>query len=194
MKSKIFILLMLIFACISVLFATVDAASSYYATTEGLTGHDLLEELARITLVNHKTKTSYASLKDHLKVTDPDPNKSGAILDFYSRISTTSWNREHVWPKSLSGGTYGDNKAGADVHHIRPTIEKINSDRGNKKFTDFDYMNISGNEYRYNGTLAAYYDNSYWEPLDNVKGDTARIILYLYTILLSGYFNGSVAF
>ena len=160
--------------------STTEAASSYYASTEGLTGNSLLEELARLTRSNHKTTTSYDSLKTHLKNTDPDPKKSGYILDFYSQISTSSWNREHVWPKSLSGGTYQNSGAGADVHHIRPTIEAINSKRGNMKFTDFDVINQSANEYKYNNVLAAYTNNTYWEPLDNVKGDTARIVMYMY--------------
>lgn len=183
MKKIFTLLLMLITVCTILVIGgnVVEAADgSYYASTEGLTGHALLEELATITRRNHTTNTSYDSLKTHLKSTDPDPNKSGNILDFYSRISTSSWNREHVWPKSLSNGTYQDSKAGADVHHIRPTIEKINSDRGNKLFTDFSLINQKGEEYKYNGQLAAYKTNSYWEPLDNVKGDTARIVMYMY--------------
>ena len=183
MKNKILSLLMLFFFFVTILFTNINASaasSSYYATTEGLTGHELLEELAKITRANHKTTTSYDSLKTHLKETDPDPNKSGAILDFYSRISTTSWNREHVWPKSLSGGTYVESGAGADVHHIRPTINNINSTRSNKKFTDFSMVDESCNEYRYDGTLVAYQNSSCWEPLDNVKGDTARIVMYMY--------------
>ena len=184
MKKILVSFLLLVVSLATLLFvdvATTDAASSYYATTEGLTGDALLEELAKITRANHTTVTSYSSLTTHLKSTDPDPKKSGNILDFYSRISTSSWNREHVWPKSLSGGTYKDSGAGADVHHIRPTINNINSKRSNMKFTDFGLLNQTRNEYRYDGVLAAYTDNTYWEPLDNVKGDTARIIFYLLT-------------
>ena len=183
MKNKILILFMLLISSVSmfILNVNVDAvSSSYYASCEGLIGHELLEELATITRKNHTTVTSYSSLSTSLKSTDPDPNKKGYILDFYSRISTTSWNKEHVWPKSLSGGTYKTSGAGADIHHIRPTINNINSTRSNKKFTDFDLISDSGNEYRYNGVLAAYQNSSYWEPLDNVKGDTARILMYMY--------------
>lgn len=190
MKNKFLILVLMVFSILSLFLVTnnqaIAVSNSYYASTEGLTGHDLLEELAEITLTNHKTKTSYDSLKTHLQQTDKDPKNPNNVLDFYSQISVkgswdgSTWNREHVWPKSLSGGAYDNNKGGADVHHIRPTINKINSDRGNKKFTDFSMVGLTGDEYRYNGTLAAYYDSNYWEPLDNVKGDTARIVMYMY--------------
>lgn len=189
MKKKILLVLLMTFTFLSLFFVTnnnVVAVSSYYASAEGLTGHDLLEELAEITLVNHTTKTSYDSLKQHLQETDKDPNDPSKVLDFYSKISVkgswdgSTWNREHVWPKSLSGGNYDNNRAGADVHHIRPTINKINSDRGNKKFTDFSMVGLTGDPYYYNGILAAYDDSNYWEPLDDVKGDTARIMMYMY--------------
>ena len=135
MKKTFVLFLLLVLSFGALLFVdtqTTEAASGYYASTEGLTGHALLEELARITRTNHKTIVSYSSLNTHLKSTDPDPNKSGYILDFYSRISTTSWNKEHVWPKSLSGGTYKTSGGGADPHHIRPTVNDINSKRSIK--------------------------------------------------------------
>ena len=188
MRKKILMIVSLVLICLfffSLNFNNVEAAdrsfsdSEYYSSVASKTGNELLEGLATLTTNKHSTRTSYSGLRDALPVTDKDPNKSnGAILDFYSKISTTSWNREHVWPKSLSGGAYEDNKAGADVHHIRPTIEKINSDRGNKKFGEVTHS--SSTEYRYSGTLAAYTTSGVWEPLDDVKGDTARIIMYMY--------------
>lgn len=188
MRKKILMVLSLVLICLfffSLNFKNVEAAdrafsdSEYYSSVASKTGDALLEGLASLTTSKHSTRTTYSGLRDDLKVTDKDPSKSnGAILDFYSKISTTSWNREHVWPKSLSGGAYVDNKAGADVHHIRPTIEKINSDRGNKKFGEVSHS--SSTEYLYSGTLAAYTSGDVWEPLDDVKGDTARIIMYMY--------------
>ena len=32
--------------------------------------------------------------------------------------SATTWNREHVWPKSK--GWFNEDGAGCDIHHIRP--------------------------------------------------------------------------
>ena len=145
---KIFALIILLLCSITVfsLSSKVEVvAADYYASTQNLEGKALLNELATISQKNHTYFTSYGELRNNY-APDQDPNNPANLLDFYSKISVkgawdggNTWNREHVWPKSLSGGTYEDNKAGADVHHIRPTINQINSDRGNKKFTDFDY-------------------------------------------------------
>ena len=40
-----------------------------------------------------------------------------------------TYNREHVWPKSLGG-----NEVENDLHMVRPTNVAINSDRGNTKY------------------------------------------------------------
>ena len=85
------------------------------------------------------------------------------------------WNREHVWPKSLGG--FETSGPGADLHHIRPTENKTNSDRGNKKYGIANGGTVSkGN---LSGLTGGKYV-SYYEPLDNVKGDVARICLYVY--------------
>lgn len=170
----------------------VEAAvpANYYSGTENLSGNDLLNKLAEITKANHKTFTSYGDLRYDAKgnpTSDEDPNNPSNLLDFYTKISVkaawdggNTWNREHVWPQSLSGGLYGESGAGADVHHIRPTISSLNSSRGNKLFTDFDKIKATGSEKTYNGVLAAIQNGDYWEPIDDVKGDTARILMYLY--------------
>lgn len=167
----------------------VEAVSStYYSGTESLTGDALLNKLAEITKKNHTRYTSYDDLRTMNHYSDPDPKDDSKLLDFYSRISVDAawdggkaWNREHVWPQSLSGGLYGKSGAGSDVHHIRPTIPSINSARNNAQFTDFEMVNMTGKEYKYGSTLVAYHiGQDYWEPLDNVKGDTARIVMYMY--------------
>ena len=190
MKKLLLYFLLIVLSISSLLFVDVnqvEAASGYYASTEGLTGTELLNELATITQKNHTKFTSYDDIKTMNPKSDPDPNNSSKLLDFYSRISVnaawdggSTWNREHVWPQSQSGGLYGTSGAGSDIHHIRPTINSINSKRGNMKFTDFDVIGQTANEYKYNSQLVAYTNNTYWEPLDNVKGDTARIVMYMY--------------
>lgn len=161
-------------------------AADYYASTQNLEGKALLNELATISQKNHTYYTSYGELRYNY-APDQDPNNSANLLDFYSKISInaawdggTTWNREHVWPQSLSGGLYGTTGAGADIHHIRPTISSINNSRGNQLFTDFDMIKANRSEKKYNGTLVAYTNGEYWEPIDDVKGDTARIVLYMY--------------
>lgn len=183
-KSLAFILALLCFFTIISTSNHAFAADDYYSSAEGLLGKELLNELALISQKNHKKYTSYDDIKTLNQKSDRDPNNSNKLLDFYSGISVnaawdggTTWNREHVWPQSLSGGLYGTSGAGSDIHHIRPTISVINSTRGNDKFTDF---NGEGSPYTYDGVLTAYRGNSLWEPIDNVKGDVARIIMYMY--------------
>ena len=104
--------------------------------------------------------------------TDADPLQPGNIIMTYTGDSISSkwdngitWNREHVWPKSLSGGLYtsmsdSDKNAGSDLHHIRPALTSINSSRGNKMY----------------GALT---NEKYFYPGDTFTGDTARILFYL---------------
>ncbi len=187
---KKFIALIISILCFITVFSLTGkvevVAADYYASTQNLEGDALLNELATISQKNHTYYTSYGELRYNY-APDQDPNNPANLLDFYSKISINAtwdsgntWNREHVWPQSLSGGLYGTSGAGSDIHHIRPTISSINSSRGNQLFTDFDMIKANGSEKTYNGTLVAYTNGDYWEPIDDVKGDTARIVLYMY--------------
>ena len=133
-----------------------------------------------------RTTHTYTSSYDdcHYKANRTDcTNGSGNVLLLYTSYSATmlqwdGWNREHVWPKSLGGGNTSG--GGADLHHIRPSDKGVNSSRGNKKYGEFG-TNPS-EKYGTNpavGVLGGTYD-TYFEPLDEVKGDVARICLYVY--------------
>lgn len=117
---------------------------------------------------------------------EEDPSNSYNVTYFYTRDSRsksdfTGWNREHVWPQSLSGGNWGEGKAGADLLHIRPTYNETNSQRGNLKF---GYSN--GSILRFNGMEYGKKDK-YFEPLDSVKGDVARILMYIWVAYKNYY-------
>jgi endonuclease I len=92
--------------------------------------------------------------------------------------STGNWNREHIWPKSLGG--FGNSGAGSDLHHIRPSDLTINSTRGNLKFGNVNGGNNATGSSLVGGASGGTYNSTYFEPLDNVKGDVARICLYVY--------------
>ncbi|MBR4308913.1 MAG: endonuclease, partial [Oscillospiraceae bacterium] len=135
------------------------------------------------TLVNNKKEFVYADLREYLAYTDADySNKSNLIL-FYCSYSAPSawdggstWNREHVWPQSMGG-----NAVEGDLHSMRPTDPTLNSTRNNNLYGE-SHTGKSAYATATNGNaLGGYYGGGdYFEPLDNVKGDCARIILYDY--------------
>ena len=125
-------------------------------------------------------------LSTQLQYADEDPTNSSNMVYLYTRNSVTKtaatvnsnviWNREHVWCQSLSNDNWGTDKGGTDILHLRPTYASVNSSRGNKPYAD---LNHSGAKY-YSDMLYGYANNTYFEPIDSVKGDVARIIMYLW--------------
>ena len=154
-----------------------------YDSLDDLSSSALLTTLRTLMTSTHKTTSDYDDCKDMAKYTDCQNGDGNKVLLLYTSVYTTKsgnngWNREHVWPKSLGG--YNTSGPGADLHHIRPTDDKVNSDRGNLKFG-----NLNGGGSPSYGNQAADgvlggYKGGYFEPLDNAKGDVARICLYMY--------------
>lgn len=126
-----------------------------------------------------------------LQEADADPNNSKNMIFFYTQKSNTKdvahgdsyWNREHVWPQSLSNGCWGQARAGSDMLHLRPTYKETNESRGNMK-----YGNASGSWLTYNG-MPYGRKGQYFEPVDAIKGDCARIIMYLWVAYHDEYAN-----
>ena len=169
------------------------AAGNYYNKITATGGTALLGQLHDLIVETHTTYTSYDDCKGtKVNQTDPGPNGVG-VMDFYTQTSITkfsgtvgTWNREHVWCQSLSGGLWGTSGGGSDMHHIRPSEAKINSNRGNNKYGVVGSHSASNEEWSYNTSggkvaLGGYSSGSTFEPLDNVKGDVARIVMYVYT-------------
>ena len=132
------------------------------------------------------SSTGPTTLDTQLQDADEDPTNSSNMVFLYTRDSVRKchsisangpWNREHVWPQSLSNDCWGTGKAGTDILHIRPTYEKTNNTRGNKLYADTQ----KAYSQTYDGMLYGYTSGNYFEPLDSVKGDVARIIMYVWT-------------
>lgn len=162
--------------------ASYYTGSNSYDTLVTLSSSQLLTTLRSLMTNGHKT-SSYDDCKELATKTDCE-NGNGKITTLYTSYQTTSgafnggtgWNREHVWPKSLGG--YGNSGAGADLHHIRPTENRTNSNRDNLL-----YGNVTGGKTstgNLSGIVGGTYNSTYFEPNDNVKGDVARICLYVY--------------
>ncbi|MFF2655465.1 endonuclease I family protein [Streptomyces sp. NPDC058045] len=154
-----------------------DVPDGYYADAEGKTGQDL--KLALHTIISDMTKVSYSQVWDAIPKTDQDPDNPGNVILLYSGKSQPAsqhgggvdqWNREHVWAKSH--GNFGTSTGpGTDLHHLRPANVKVNSIRSNKDFDE------GGSEV--DGAPGNYTDGDSFEPRDAVKGDVARMILYM---------------
>jgi endonuclease I len=152
--------------------------TTYWKSALGLSGPALETELHRIISAN-VTTLSYDQVWTALKATDQDPaNSSNVILLYSGRRQSKStngggvddWNREHVWAKSH--GDFGTSAGpGTDVHHLRPEDVTVNSARGN---LDFD---IGGSPV--SQAPGSYADSDSFEPRNAVKGDVARMILYM---------------
>ena len=173
-----------------VLCTTLDgtSAASYYQDYDyddlsEMSAGALFSSLQTLMRDTHDKISSYDDCHYEADKTDCQ-NGDGSVSLIYTSYSATmsqwnGWNREHVWPKSLGGdSTTG---GGADLHHIRPSDAGVNSSRGNKKYGEAG--SNATEKYGSNpaiGVLGGTYNSTYFEPLDNVKGDVARICLYVY--------------
>ena len=135
---------------------------------------------------------------------DYSSSDSSKIIDFYTGavidgewVPSSNWNREHVWCQSHGWWGEAENSnrnGGTDLHHLRPENPNINSSRNNSLYGEVSerdskakYYTLSGTSYLY-GYLDGNIDpkpstekvkEGVFEPTDRMKGDVARIIMYL---------------
>ncbi len=152
----------------------------------GKSGLDLQNGLS-ILMSNTQTEiTAYKDLKTYLSTTDSDLMDDNSMITLYTRDiidgtwNESLWNREHVWCKNHSNGLYTtvqeNNKgAGSDIHHVRPALMTINSTRSNVPYGIVDKSNATQI-----GDTGNYFGNNIFEPSDEIKGDIARILMYVY--------------
>lgn len=155
------------YAANGVTYETMSALSGS-STLSSVPSSALYKELQSLMKRNHKTITSYADTRDMYRYTDCQ-NGGGKISSFYSgkKIGPdwdggSTWNREHTWPNSK--GLAGDDEN--DIMMLRPTSSQENSSRGNKAYGQ------SSGYYNPNSESGGKYD---------LRGDVARIFLYVYT-------------
>ena len=155
------------YAANGVTYETMSALSGS-STLSSVPSSALYKELQSLMKRNHKTITSYADTRDMYRYTDCQ-NGGGKISSFYSGKEIgpdwdggSTWNREHTWPNSK--GLAGDDEN--DIMMLRPTSSQENSSRGNKAYGQ------SSGYYNPNSESGGKYD---------LRGDVARIFLYVYT-------------
>ncbi|MFO7614243.1 MAG: endonuclease [Bacteroidales bacterium] len=170
---KIFALIIAVFYS-SILLAQ---PTGYYNGTEGKSGEELKSALNEI--ISGHTVYSYFFSKEIFKLSDADPNNPNNVIMVYTGRSHPNndygngpdqLNREHVWAKS-HGNFDGVQPMNGDVHNLKPSDASVNIDRSNK---DFDNGGTQHPE-----ATGCYFTDATWEPRDEVKGDIARIILYM---------------
>lgn len=168
-------------------YTVADAATDYYAGITATGGDELLGQVHDLITKTHKRYSSYADCRTYGSTTDPGSGNN-TVLEFYTHIDISNskwdvsggWNREHVWAKSLSNGLWGTSGGGSDLHHIRPAEKDLNNHRSSKKYGEVG--NSGTEEYTsVSNVLGGHSTSSTFEPLDNVKGDVARIVMYVYT-------------
>lgn len=155
---------------------SIDPDNYYDNIADSLTGDELKSALIDLNASKKKSTVGYSAMgtttNGQFKYTDYDPttieyDSNGQpygtkIISFYSGTSITSFNREHVWPKS-----HGGNLVEGDIHMPRPTLESENGSRGNSFY-------VEGKKSSTNG----------WDPaeesfgIESYRGDSARIVFY----------------
>ncbi len=177
---------------------TAAAEDDYYAPVTETEGTALLGQLHDLITATHTYYSTYADCRDRAPVTDPPLSGETGVMEFYTHETITTyigssnhvgrWNREHVWCKSLSNGLWksisnSEGGGGGDLHHIRPSEMSLNSTRGDMKYGEAPNGTAaySKNESGERSQLGGHYAGGAFEPMDNVKGDVARIIFYVYT-------------
>ncbi|AWG21846.1 hypothetical protein FFWV33_10030 [Flavobacterium faecale] len=190
---------------------------NYYSNSTG-TGYTLKTQLYNI--IKDHTVKSYGDLYTTYQTSDIDNyyENDGSVLDMYSEkpngtdpynysIASTQrcgnysaegdcYNREHIIPQS----TFGSNSPMvSDAHFITPTDGKVNGIRSNYPHgivATATTTTLNGSKL---GTSAVpNYTGSVFEPIDEFKGDIARMYFYFatrYETTVSTYpyamFNGT---
>lgn len=195
--------------------ANAQAPAGYYNAANGLSGAALKTALSGIITSGHQDK-GYSGLWTAYKTTDIDKDyeNDGSILDIYSEkpvgadpykytpgsnqcgtYSTEGncYNREHIVPQSLFNQS---SPMVSDVHFIRATDGKVNGMRSNYPFGKVGSTTFtSKNGSKLGSSSSSGYSGTVFEPIDEFKGDVARMIFYFvtrYQSKLSSFSSGNM--
>jgi endonuclease I/chitodextrinase len=206
---------LLFFCLFTASFAQVPAG--YYATATG-TGYVLKTQLYNI--IKDHTVQDYAGLYVTYETSDIDNfyEKDGTVLDMYSEnpagidpynysIGSTQrcgnytvegdcYNREHIIPQSVFNSA---SPMVSDAHFITPTDGKVNGIRSNYPHSVVSIpTETTRNGSKLGASTTSGYSGPVFEPIDEFKGDIARMYFYFatrYENTVAGYnyamFNNS---
>lgn len=204
--------------------AIAQPPANYYSTATG-TGYTLKTQLYNI--IKDHTDRGYSGLYTTYLTSDRDTffENDGTVLDIYSERPTATdpynysatntsdrcgnysdegdcYNREHIIPQSVFNSA---TPMYSDAHFVIPTDGYVNGARGNLPFgrvnsANFTSLNGSKRGQNLNSGYSAGYAGVVFEPIDEFKGDVARMYFYFatrYQNQVSGWdyamFNGTSA-
>lgn len=191
--------------------------TGYYDTATG-TGYTLKTQL--YTIIKGHTDNGYAGLYVTYETSDIDNfyENDGTVLDMYSEnpaatdpysysIATTQrcgnytnegdcYNREHIIPQSIFNEEF---PMKSDAHFITPTDGEVNNVRSNYPHSVVATpTKTSLNGSKLGESTTTGYTGPVFEPIDEFKGDIARMYFYFatrYENTVAGYsyamFNGT---
>ena len=154
------------------------------------------------TMTNHTGSSSYNALYTAYQTTDTDNlyENDNTVLDMYSENPSSAdpynfahnsdkcggytsegdcYNREHLYPQGFFNEKY---PMRADVHFVVPTDGKVNNVRNNYPFGEVSSPTItSQNGSKLGPNTFPGHSGTVFEPIDEFKGDIARMMLYFAT-------------
>jgi len=154
-------------------YLSIDKGYGYLYTTYQNSDTDNYYENNGSVLDMYSEKPGGVDAYEYTHIADKDNGTGGGSEGQY-------YNREHTIPRSVFGGG-GIMKN--DAHFVIPSDKRVNSQRGNLPYGVVDVANWTstngskrGNNL--NSGYSAGYTNTVFEPIDEFKGDIARINLY----------------
>lgn len=199
MNKKITILFLL-----SITLGFAQIPPGYYSTATG-SGYTLKTQLYNI--IDGHTDQGYSGLYTTYLTSDVDSyyENDGSLLDMYTENPTgpecfftygvnqddgsggtaecQKYNREHIIPQSVFSSA---TPMYSDAHFVVPSDKYVNAQRGNFPFgrvqtASNTYTNGSKRGNNLNSGYSAGYTNTVFEPIDEFKGDIARMYFYFIT-------------
>lgn len=195
-----------ILACCLLATSTIFAQNGFQPVFPGLTGNALLDSL----VARYKTDTvlNYTQARDTLyaKILAIDDDSLRCIysghtlyLDptqdptqyVYLNGGPLGMNAEHAYPQS-KGASLGN--ARSDMHHLFPARVPVNEARSTKPFAEipdaqtqqwFYKAQTLTNKPTQNADAYTESTGNAFEPREQVKGDIARAVFYMYTMYRS---------
>lgn len=188
-------------------FILAQPPQGYYNTAENLTGFQLKTALYNI-IKDHNDQT-YGAIDNFFIFNDLDVyfENDNTILDPYSENPNGQdpynfdpfanpcgnysgegdcYNKEHVIPQSVFSQ---NNPMRGDAHHLLPTDGRVNGFRSNFPFgtvgtnliSQSGITNPTQNGSKLGNSTVTGYSGTVFEPIDEFKGDIARIYFYFVT-------------